>query len=74
MFDSTADLASAARTARERLAADALDAARVNTGGGSRSDVERVMAESAQAAVFAEALLGAIKARVSEFKTVTRSQ
>lgn len=72
MLDSNADLASAARLARERLAADATTSARLNTGPGSAGDIERVMADSAQAAIFAEALLGAIRARLAEFKTVTK--
>lgn len=69
MNEGTSDLALAARGARERLAGDALAAARSSGGHGQ---VERVMADASRDEIFGEAVAAAIKARVEEIRTVTK--
>jgi hypothetical protein len=63
-------LTGAARAARDdlsRLAAQTAQAASGPPGGETRR-----MAAAARAAVFADALLGAVRARAEEFRTATR--
>jgi hypothetical protein len=71
MFDVAESLQAGLDGAQTRLR-DAQDAvASANAGGAGRS-TDGAMAQTAQAAIFTEALLGAMHARLSEVKTVTR--
>jgi hypothetical protein len=70
MNERTSDLALAASGARERLAGDALAAARSTRGGNGQ--VERRMADASRDEIFGEAVAAAIKARVDEVRTVTK--
>jgi len=70
MFDVAAPLMQALSRARNDLDGAASNVARTQTQLGSpRSD--RVLAAAAERAVFAEALLNAVHARLSEIKSVT---
>jgi hypothetical protein len=71
MFDLAPQLAAALRTANERLATHAGETARAETNLGARTS-DRTMATLAQAAIFSEALLSAIRARLQEIKSVTK--
>lgn len=71
MFDLAPKLAAALQTANRNLGNDAIEAARAQTNLGSRSS-DRTMASLARAAIFSEALLSAIHARLQELKSVTK--
>lgn len=62
------DLTAATASATERLTESARATARAGASGSSA----RAMATAAREAVFADALLGAVRARLSEFKTVAK--
>ncbi len=62
------DLERAARFARDRATADAAATARKTEGNG----LDVAMAQTAEHALFSEAILSAAKARFAELKTVTR--
>jgi hypothetical protein len=64
------DLRAAGLEARERLSAFAARTAQRGTGSGP--GVQAAMAGAAGAAVFADALLAAMRARFDEFRTVTK--
>ncbi len=66
------DLGAAAGAARDRLAALARDAAVANAGL-ARTPAGGAMAAAAGEAIFADALLGALHARLEELKNVARS-
>lgn len=69
MFDVAESLRTGLSAAQERLGAAQSALARANAGAGRSEDA---MAQTAQAAIFSEALLGAMHARLTEVKTVTR--
>jgi hypothetical protein len=71
MFDVADSLRSGLQTAQRQLHDAQATVARANAGEGSRS-VDAAMAGTARAAIFQEALLGAIHARLQEIKGVTR--
>lgn len=71
MFDVAESLRTGLSVAQERLGAAQSALARANAGGAHSSDA--AMAKTAQAAIFSEALLAAMHARLSEIKTVTRA-
>lgn len=64
------DLRAAALQARERLGAFATGTAVAGTGSGA--GMQRAMAGAAEAAIFADALLAAMRARFEELRTVTK--
>jgi hypothetical protein len=64
------DLRSAAAGARDRLSAYAGSTARAGTGAGAGT--QRAMAGAAEASIFADALLGAIRSRFEELRGVTK--
>jgi hypothetical protein len=71
MFDVAGSLASAMNEARSGLADAASATSRAQTPyGAPRTDI--AMAGAAQQAIFTEALLNAIHARLAEIKSVTR--
>ncbi|HEU5478976.1 MAG TPA: hypothetical protein VFU90_04045 [Candidatus Tumulicola sp.] len=72
MFDVGESLRGALETARERLNDAQRAVARANAGGDAGRSAGAAMAATAQAAIFAEALLGAERARLQEIKAVTR--
>jgi hypothetical protein len=59
------------QSAAERLAQAQASLARANAGEGGRT-ADAAMAQTAQAAIFDEALLGAMHARLEEVKAVTK--
>ncbi len=65
------DLELAAARARDRLADIAREAARAGTAPGSPGSAG-AMASAARAAIFADALLGAMHARLEEVKSAAR--
>ena len=71
MFDVADSLRGGLQTAAERLAQAQRTVARANAGEGGRA-ADAAMAQTAQAAIFDEALLGAMHARLEELKTVTK--
>jgi len=71
MFDIAPQLESALQTASERLRARATVAARSETNAGAPVS-NRTMASLAQAAIFTETLLSAVRARLQEIKLVTK--
>jgi hypothetical protein len=64
------ELRDAAVTARDRMAAYADGTARAGLGSGAGT--QQAMAGAAKAAIFADALLGAIRARFEELRMVTK--
>ena len=64
------ELRSAALSARDRLGSFAAGTAKAGVGSGAGT--QTAMAGAAEAAIFADALLGAIRARFEEFRTVTK--
>jgi hypothetical protein len=64
------DLAAAARSARERLGSLSRDAAEAAARGGKSS--QAAMADTAREAVFADALLAAMHARLEELRSVAK--
>lgn len=71
MFDVAPQLQSALASARERLSSDAAATAQVGGSTGTRVDGS-AMARLAQNAIFSEALLNAMHARLAELKSVTK--
>ncbi|GAC1505818.1 MAG: hypothetical protein NVS1B14_11280 [Vulcanimicrobiaceae bacterium] len=71
MFDNVSDLRGALADSAAGLRQHALEAARSQTNIGKVSQ-DRSMAALAQAAIFSEALLAAIHARLQEIKAVTK--
>jgi hypothetical protein len=71
MFDVADSLRSGLQIAAERLAQAQASVARASTGEGGRT-ADAAMAQTAQAAIFDEALLGAMHARLEEVKAVTK--
>jgi hypothetical protein len=72
MFDVGESLRSAVDSADARLRDAQRDVARANAGVDAGRHTDAAMAATAQAAIFAEALLGAQRARFEEIKAVTR--
>lgn len=71
MFDEGTSLSLGLQTAASRLH-DAQEAvARANAGAGGRG-ADAAMAQTARAAIFNEALLAAVHARLAEIKAVTK--
>jgi hypothetical protein len=71
MFDVADSLRGGLQTAAERLAQAQARVARANAGDGGRT-ADAAMAQTAQAAIFDEAVLGAMHARLEEVKAVTK--
>lgn len=71
MFDVADSLRGGLQTAAERLAQAQATVARANADPDGRT-ADAAMAQTAQAAIFDEALLGAMHARLEEVKAVTK--
>ena len=71
MLDVAKSLQTGLESAQIRLR-DAQTAVAVANGGHASRSTDAAMAQAAQAAIFSEALLGAMHARLSELKAVTR--
>jgi hypothetical protein len=71
MFDVADSLQPGLAQAQERLRGAQAAVARANAGDGGRS-ADAAMSAAAQAALFNEALLDAVHARLSELKSVTK--
>lgn len=71
MFDVGESLQAGLATAGERMREAQASVARANAGQGGRA-AGTAMAAAAQAAIFDEALLGALHARLQEIKAVTK--
>jgi hypothetical protein len=72
MFDVGSSLRDALATARLRLLGAQAALARANAGEAPGRSADTAMAQTAQAAIFSEALLAAQHARLEELKTVTK--
>jgi hypothetical protein len=72
MFDVGDSLRSALDVARNRLHDAQAAVARANAGGSSQRAADAAMAQTAQAAIFSEALLNAEHARFEEIKAVAK--
>jgi hypothetical protein len=72
MFDAGDSLQSALNVARTHLQQAQAAVARANAGGSSGRSADTAMAQTAQAAIFEEALLNAEHARFEEIKAVTK--
>jgi hypothetical protein len=70
MFDIAASLRPALSEAQRQLGEASAAVARANAGGAGATD--RAMAQTAQAALFQQALLSAMHARIAEVKAVTK--
>jgi hypothetical protein len=66
------DLAQAALGARDRLSTYSYNAATANLGG-NFAPTQAAMAGAARAAIFADALLAAVHARLEELKSVSKT-
>jgi hypothetical protein len=71
MFDVADSLEGGLQAAQRRLSDAQTAVARANAGVGGRG-TDAAMAETAQAAIFQEALLSAVHARLQEIKAVTK--
>jgi hypothetical protein len=71
MFDGADSLRGGLQIAAARLAQAQAAVAHANAGDGGRT-ADAAMAQTAQAAIFDEALVGAIHARLQEVKAVTK--
>ncbi len=71
MFDVAESLQGGLAAARDRLAGAQQLVARANAGAGGRAS-DAAMASAAQAALFSEALLSAVRARLAEIKAVAK--
>ncbi len=69
MFDVAESLTPALRNAQSQLDTAAATVAQVNAHGGN---TEEAMTATAQAALFSEALLGAVHARLAELKAAAK--
>jgi hypothetical protein len=72
MFDVGDSLRDALTGARQRLRDAQASIARANSGEASGRAADSAMAQTAQAAIFTEALLAAERARFEEIKAVTK--
>jgi hypothetical protein len=72
MFDLGDSLRDAMAAAHARLAEAQRAVARANSGAAPGRSADAAMAQTAQAAIFTEALLGAEHARFEEMKTVAK--
>jgi hypothetical protein len=72
MFDVGDSLREALAAARERLSDAQAAVARANSGEAAGRGADAAMAQTAQAAIFSEALLTAQHARLEEIKVVTK--
>lgn len=72
MYDIGHSLRDALDDARSQLARAQSAVARANAGGSSSRNADAAMAQTAQAAIFTEALLGMERARFEAIKTVTK--
>jgi hypothetical protein len=72
MFDVGDSLRDAAVAARSRLLDAQAAVARANSGTARGRSADAAMAQTAQAAIFTEALLGAERSRFEEIKAVTK--
>lgn len=72
MFDVGDSLRSALQTAHARLGDAQAAVARANAGADAGRAADAAMAQTAQAAIFSEALLSAQRARFEEIKGVTK--
>lgn len=72
MFDVGASLRAALEQARERLSSAQAAVAHANAGGEAGRAADAAMAQTAQAAIFDEALLAATRARLAEIAAVTK--
>jgi hypothetical protein len=72
MFDVGDSLRSAFDEAGDRLQKAQRAVAAANAGGNADRSADAAMAQTAQAAIFTEALLGAERARFEELKAVTK--
>jgi len=70
MFDIAASLQPALSDAQRELGEASAAVARANAGGSGATD--RVMAQTAQAALFQQSLISAMHARIAEIKMVTK--
>jgi hypothetical protein len=71
MFDEADSLGGGLHIAAERLAQAQAAVAHANAGDGGRT-ADAAMAQTAQAAIFDEALIGALHARLEEVKAATK--
>ncbi|HUA10051.1 MAG TPA: hypothetical protein VMA98_12365 [Candidatus Acidoferrales bacterium] len=71
MFDGADSLRGGLESAAARLQQAQATVARANAGAGGRG-ADAAMAQTAQAAIFDEALLGAVHARFEEIKMVSK--
>jgi hypothetical protein len=71
-MNESVDLQAAALAAAERLTAAARTTAVRGAGHGSFAGTEQAMAQAARAAVFADALLGAVRSRLAEIRQLVR--
>lgn len=72
MFDVGESLGAAFEMARERLKNAQTSVALANAGKRNARSADAAMAQTAQTAIFTEALLAAEHARLAEIKTVTK--
>ncbi|HEY1656336.1 MAG TPA: hypothetical protein VGF86_14630 [Candidatus Tumulicola sp.] len=72
MYDVGESLRAGLDAASARLSAAQSDVARANAGGEAGRAADAAMAQTAQAAIFSEALLAAEHARLAEVKAVTK--
>jgi hypothetical protein len=72
MYDVGESLKDAIAGARDALREAQAAVARANSGDGTGRGAASAMSQTAQAAIFTEALLAADRARFEEIKTVTR--
>ncbi|HEV7179722.1 MAG TPA: hypothetical protein VGN11_07615 [Candidatus Baltobacteraceae bacterium] len=71
MFDVASSLQAGLQSANDRLTAAQGAVARANANEGG-TGLDPAMAQTARSAIFSEALLGAIHARLAEIKAVTK--
>ena len=71
MFDVAESLRGGLAAAAQRLSQAQATVSRANAGEGGRT-ADAAMAQTAQAAIFDEALLGAVHSRLEEIKAVTK--
>jgi hypothetical protein len=72
MFDVGESLRVAFSAARMQLSAAQSSIAQANAGNAAGRSADAAMAQTAQAAIFSEALLAAVRARLAEIKAVAK--
>ncbi|HLX26053.1 MAG TPA: hypothetical protein VKR05_03610 [Candidatus Cybelea sp.] len=72
MFDVELSLRDAFTSARAQLRDAQSNLARANAGDGLGRSADLAMAQTARTAIFTEALLAAVRARLEEIKSVTK--